>query len=108
MRCLASRCSTARRFQAEDRGSEIIAIPETCEANDAEALKKALIASGAEAAIGFLCTGKPGSRASRRWPRPVFPPLTLSVRSDILMEDALKKKWPFFRLVPTPRPKLPR
>ena len=30
-----------------------------------------------------------------------IPALTLSVRSDILMEDALKKKWPFFRLVPS-------
>jgi branched-chain amino acid transport system substrate-binding protein len=88
------------RFQAEDRGSEIISIPETCEPKDAENLRKALLASGAEAAIGFLCT------ESLEATLPVLaeagiPALTLSVRSDILMEDALKKKWPFFRLVPS-------
>jgi branched-chain amino acid transport system substrate-binding protein len=88
------------RFQAEDRGSEIIAIPETCEAKDDESLTKALLASGAEAAIGFLCT-ESLEAALPALAEAGIPALTLSVRSDILMEDALKKKWPFFRLVPS-------
>ena len=32
-----------------------------------------------------------------------MPAITLSVRSGILMEDALKKKWPLFRLAPGPK-----
>ncbi|WP_438748143.1 branched-chain amino acid ABC transporter substrate-binding protein [Pararhizobium sp. O133] len=88
------------RFQAEDRGSEIIMVPETCEAKDGSELTKTLLATGAEAAIGFLCTESleaslPALAESG------IPAITLSVRSDILMEDALKKKWPFFRLVPS-------
>lgn len=88
------------RFQAEDRGSEIVAIPETCEPKDAENLTKALLASGAEAAIGFLCTESLEATLPALAEAGI-PALTLSVRSDILMEDALKKKWPFFRLVPS-------
>ncbi|OBZ92419.1 amino acid ABC transporter [Pararhizobium polonicum] len=87
-------------FQAEDRGSEIIAIPETCEPKDAEALTKALLASGAEAAIGFLCT-ESLEAVLPALAEAGIPALTLSARSDILMEDALKKKWPLFRLGPS-------
>ena len=90
------------RFQAEDRGSEIIPIPETCEQNDAENLRKALLSSGAEAAIGFLCTESLEATLPALAEAGI-PALTLSVRSDVLMEDALKKKWPFFRLVPSAR-----
>ena len=90
------------RFQAEERGSQIIAIAETCEAKDGEALAKALAESGAEAAIGFLCTESLDA-ALPALAQTGIPALTLSVRSDILMEDALKKKWPFFRLVPSAR-----
>ncbi|OJF93361.1 branched-chain amino acid ABC transporter substrate-binding protein [Pararhizobium antarcticum] len=88
------------QFQAQDRGSEIITIDETCEASDGAALAKAVVAAGAEAAIGFLCTESleavlPALAES------AIPALSLSVRSDILMEDALRMKWPFFRLVPS-------
>ncbi|TCP90797.1 amino acid/amide ABC transporter substrate-binding protein (HAAT family) [Rhizobium sp. PP-CC-2G-626] len=90
------------RFQAEARGSEVVAIPETCEANDAEALKAAVAAAGAEALVGFLCT------ESLEAVLPTLagtgiPAVTLSVRSDILMEDARKNNWPFYRLVPNAR-----
>ncbi|HTO31270.1 MAG TPA: branched-chain amino acid ABC transporter substrate-binding protein [Pararhizobium sp.] len=88
------------RFQAEDRGSEIVVVPETCEAKDGSELAKALIASGAEAAIGFLCT-ESLEASLPALAEAGIPAITLSVRSDILMEDALKKKWPFFRLVPS-------
>lgn len=90
------------RFQAEDRGSEIVVVPETCEAKDGGALTKALLATGAEAAIGFLCTESLEASLPALAEADI-PAITLSVRSDILMEDALKKKWPFFRLVPNAR-----
>src|SRR5690606_29111821 len=52
------------------------------------------------AAIGFLCAdsldgGLPALAEAK------VPAITLSVRSTILMEDALKKGWPLFRLAPS-------
>lgn len=88
------------RFQAGDRGSEIVAIPETCETRDNDALLKALLASGVETAIGFLCTESLEATLPALAEAGI-PAMTLSVRSDILMEDAIKKQWPFFRLVPS-------
>lgn len=87
------------RFKAGDRGSAIVSIPESCEPKDSENLRKALLASGAEAAIGFLCTESLEATLPALAEAGI-PAVTLSVRSDILMEDALKRKWPFFRLVP--------
>ncbi len=86
-------------FNAKERGSEIVPIAETCEAADGEALSKAIIDSGAEAAIGFLCTESleaslPALTAAN------MPAISVSVRSDILMSDAVKNNWPLFRLVP--------
>ncbi len=88
------------RFQAEDRDSEIVVVPETCEPKDGSELTKALLATGAEAVIGFLCTESLEATLPAL-AEADMPAITLSVRSDILMEDALKKKWPFFRLVPS-------
>ncbi|WP_275782772.1 branched-chain amino acid ABC transporter substrate-binding protein [Pararhizobium gei] len=88
------------RFKAEERGSEIIAVPESCDTKDSDALAKAVLASGAEAAIGFLCT----ESLEAVLPTLVqtgIPGISLSVRSGILMEDALKQKWPFFRFAPS-------
>ncbi|WP_085025349.1 branched-chain amino acid ABC transporter substrate-binding protein [Ensifer aridi] len=87
-------------FQATDRGSEVIPIGESCDPAGGEALKKALLASGAEAAIGFLCT-ESLEAALPALAEAGIPAITVGVRSDILMEDALKKKWPFYRLAPT-------
>lgn len=86
-------------FQAGDRGSEIVVIPETCEPSGGDALTKALLAAGAEAAIGFLCTESLDATLPAL-AEAGLPAITLSVRSDILMEDALKKKWPLFRMAP--------
>lgn len=89
-------------FQAGDRGSEIVVVPETCDAAGAEALSKALLAAGAEAAIGFLCTESLNATLPAL-AEANMPAITLSVRSDILMEDVLKKNWPLFRLAPSGR-----
>lgn len=87
-------------FQAGDRGSEIVVIPETCDAAGADALTKALLAAGAEAAIGFLCTESLNATLPAL-AEANLPAITLSVRSDILMEDVLKQNWPLFRLAPS-------
>ncbi|AFL52328.1 branched-chain amino acid transport system substrate-binding protein [Sinorhizobium fredii] len=96
---LGKQITDGAAFQAGDRGSEIVPIAESCDPAGGEALTKALVASGAEAAIGFLCT-ESLEAALPALAEAGIPAITLSVRSDILMEDALKKKWPLFRLAP--------
>lgn len=86
-------------FEAGDRGSEVAIIPESCDPAGGDALAKALVASGAEAAIGFLCTESLEATLPALAEAGI-PAITLSVRSDILMEDALKKEWPLYRLAP--------
>ena len=97
---LGKQISDGAAFQAADRGSEIVPVAESCDPAGGEALTKALLASGAEAAIGFLCT-ESLEAALPALAEAGIPAVTLSVRSDILMEDALKKKWPLFRLAPS-------
>ncbi|MDK1386617.1 branched-chain amino acid ABC transporter substrate-binding protein [Sinorhizobium sp. 8-89] len=97
---LGKQMAAGAAFQAGDRGSEIVPINESCDPAGGEALTKALLESGAEAAIGFLCT-ESLEAALPALAEAGIPAITLSVRSDILMEDALKKKWPFYRLAPS-------
>jgi branched-chain amino acid transport system substrate-binding protein len=90
------------RFAAEANGDTIVTIAETCDESDGEGIAKQILAADAVAAIGFLCTE--GLAASLpALAEANVPAVTLSVRSVILMEDALKKKWPLFRLAPGPK-----
>ncbi|PLU19009.1 branched-chain amino acid ABC transporter substrate-binding protein [Sinorhizobium medicae] len=119
---LGKQISAGAAFQAGDRGSQVIPINESCDPAGSDALTKALLASGAEAAVGFLCTESLVTKAllasgaeaavgflcteSLEAALPALagagiPAITVSVRSDILMEDALKKNWPFYRLAPS-------
>jgi branched-chain amino acid transport system substrate-binding protein len=81
--------------------AEIVIIPENCSENSGPAIAKEIVASGAIAAIGFLCTDslEPGLDVLAA---AKIPAITLSVRASIVMEDALKKAWPLFRLAPSP------
>ena len=86
-------------FAARDK-AEIIEIPESCAEGSGPALASEIEKSGATVAIGFLCT------ESLQGGLPVLakaniPAITLSIRSEVLMQDALKKQWPFFRLAPS-------
>ncbi len=86
-------------FAARQKDVELVEIDESCEPNAGDAMAKALTASGAQAAIGFLCTE--GLEASLpALAEAGMPAISVSVRSDVLMGDALKNNWPFFRLVP--------
>lgn len=96
---LGKQISAGAAFQAGDRGSQVIPINESCDPAGSDSLTKALLASGAEAAIGFLCT-ESLEAALPALAEAGIPAITVSVRSDILMEDALKKNWPFYRLAP--------
>ncbi|OQP88451.1 branched-chain amino acid ABC transporter substrate-binding protein [Rhizobium rhizosphaerae] len=90
------------KFEAEKRGSTIIVVPERCEEGNDDALRAGLAAAKPEAALGFLCTESLVS-ALPDLAKTGIPAITVSVRSDILMEDALKNQWPLFRFAPSGR-----
>lgn len=90
------------RVAAEANGDTIIEIPEGCDEKDGDSIAKAILSANAVAAVGFLCT-EGLSAALPALSEAKVPAITLSVRSGILMEDALKKKWPLFRLAPGPK-----
>jgi len=90
------------RFAAQATGDTVVEIAEACDESDRAGIAKAVLAADAAAAIGFLCTeGLSASLPALAEAK--VPAITLSVRSGILMEDALKKKWPLFRLAPGPK-----
>jgi len=90
------------RFAAEANGDTVVEIAEACDETDGDGIGKAILAADAVAAVGFLCTeGLAAALPALAGAK--VPAITLSVRSGILMEDALKKKWPLFRLAPGPR-----
>ena len=90
------------RFSADANGDRIVEVSEACDESDGADVGKAILAADAVAAIGFLCTeGLAASLPALAEAK--VPAITLSVRSGILMEDALKKKWPLFRLAPGPK-----
>lgn len=90
------------RFAAEANGDTVMEIAEACDESDGAAIATQILAADAVAAVGFLCTeGLAASLPALAEAK--VPAITLSVRSGILMEDALKKKWPLFRLAPGPK-----
>ncbi len=90
------------RFAAEANGDTVVEIAEACDESDGEGIARAILAADATAAVGFLCT-EGLSAALPALADAKVPAVTLSVRSGILMEDALKKGWPLFRLAPGPK-----
>ncbi|HCL67165.1 MAG TPA: branched-chain amino acid ABC transporter substrate-binding protein [Rhizobium sp.] len=85
---------------AEDLGVEIRPIDETCKAGSGETIARQLQEAGVAAAIGFLCSESlDGSLPLLK--EAGIPAITISVRWQVLMEDALKHNWPFFRMAPT-------
>jgi branched-chain amino acid transport system substrate-binding protein len=90
------------RFAAEANGDTVVEIAEACDESDGGAIATQILAADAVAAVGFLCTeGLAASLPALAEAK--VPAVTLSVRSGILMEDALKKTWPIFRLAPGPK-----
>ncbi|SFB38678.1 branched-chain amino acid transport system substrate-binding protein [Rhizobium sp. NFR07] len=87
------------RAAAEANGDTLVEVDETCDEAGGKTAAQALVDGRAEIAIGFLCvetltTAMPDLAAQ------AIPALSISVRSPILMEDALRNDWPFFRMAP--------
>jgi len=87
------------RAAAAKNGDQLVEINETCDQGAGKAIAEQLRAQKAVAAIGFLCVetlseALPDLKDAR------IAAITLSVRSKILMEDAQRYDWPFFRMAP--------
>ncbi|HEX2147429.1 MAG TPA: ABC transporter substrate-binding protein, partial [Pseudorhizobium sp.] len=96
---LGAQVLAGARAAAEKSGDAVLVIDENCEAPDANDMVARLVEAQAIAAVGFLCS-ETLAAALPQLKEAKIPALTLSVRSGILMEDALRKDWPLFRLAP--------
>lgn len=96
---LGNQVRLGAEFAARDK-AEIVTISESCADGSGPALADEIAKSGATAAIGFLCTESLQGGLSTLAKSSIVA-ITLSIRSEVLMQDALKKKWPFFRMAPS-------
>ncbi|MGE6743140.1 branched-chain amino acid ABC transporter substrate-binding protein [Allorhizobium pseudoryzae] len=78
---------------------QIVAVNETCEQGNGTDVADRLMAANVAVAIGFLCV-ETAAEALPRLKMDNIPAISVSVRSKILMEDAQRYQWPFFRLAP--------
>ncbi len=97
---LGGQVSTGAAERAAASGNRIVPVEDGCEAADGTRIATELIAAGAQVAIGFLCT-ESLEAALPALKEAGIPAITVGVRSDILMEDALKNAWPLYRLGPS-------
>lgn len=89
------------KAQAEASGNRILPVPETCAPDSGVDVASRLIAGGASVAIGFLCADSLiGSAQALK--EASIPAITLSARSKVLFEDAVKNGWPIYSLSPRP------
>ncbi|MBO3760611.1 ABC transporter substrate-binding protein [Ciceribacter sp. L1K22] len=82
-------------------GQNIFLVNESCEAGSGPDIAARIVEAGVDTAIGFLCSESLDG-ALPALAEAAIPAITVSVRWKVLMEDALKKGWPFFRLAPAP------
>ncbi|NLR96215.1 ABC transporter substrate-binding protein [Rhizobium sp. P38BS-XIX] len=96
---LGAEVTTGANFEIQAQKDTATVVDEPCTEDGGRAVAEALIAAKAQVAIGFLCT-ETLEGALPRLKDAGIPAITVSVRSRILMEDALKNGWPLFRLAP--------
>jgi branched-chain amino acid transport system substrate-binding protein len=96
---LGAQVLAGARAAAEESGHTLVEVEEVCDDEASPSVAARLIEAEAIAAIGFLCS-ETLSRALPQLAPVAIPAITLSVRSEILMEDALREDWPLFRLAP--------
>ncbi|MDE1992835.1 MAG: ABC transporter substrate-binding protein, partial [Rhizobiaceae bacterium] len=96
---LGAQITTGANFQIQALQNSATIVDEPCTEDGAQAVAEALINAKVQVAIGFLCT-ETLEGALPRLKEAGIPVITVSVRSHIVMEDALKNGWPFFRLAP--------
>ncbi|ANK85917.1 MULTISPECIES: ABC transporter substrate-binding protein [Rhizobium] len=96
---LGAQIAAGAGFEIQQSGNTLVAVNETCEDNSGAAVADALVNAKVQIAIGFLCS-ETLEGALPKLKDANIPAITVSARSRILMEDALKNGWPLFRLAP--------
>jgi branched-chain amino acid transport system substrate-binding protein len=96
---LGAQIAAGAGFEAETSKNTVIPVDEPCTENSGQAVADALIKAKVQVAIGFLCS-ETLEGALPKLKDAGIPAITVAVRSHILMEDAVKNGWPFFRLAP--------
>jgi branched-chain amino acid transport system substrate-binding protein len=96
---LGAQIATGAGFEAKTSKNTITSVDEPCTDGSGAAVADALINAKVQVAIGFLCS-ETLEGALPKLKDAGIPVITVSVRSRILMEDALKNGWPLFRLAP--------
>jgi branched-chain amino acid transport system substrate-binding protein len=96
---LGAQIAAGAGFEAEASKNAVTAVDEPCTVDGGKAAAEALINAKVQIAVGFLCT-ETLEGALPRLKEAGIPAITVSVRSRILMEDALKNGWPLFRMAP--------
>ena len=99
LKILGDQVRMGAEFAARNK-AEIVAISESCEEGSGPALADRIAESDVVAAVGFVCTESLQGALSTL-AKAGIPAITLSIRSEVLMQDSIKKKWPFFRLAPS-------
>ncbi len=96
---LGAEITAGANFEIQAQKDTATVVDEPCTEDGGRAAAEALVAAKVQVAIGFLCT-ETLEGALPRLKDAGIPVITVSVRSRILMEDALKSGWPLFRLAP--------
>ncbi|TCL73570.1 branched-chain amino acid ABC transporter substrate-binding protein [Rhizobium sp. BK251] len=96
---IGAQISAGAGLAADQSKNAIITVNEPCEDGSGQAVADALVNAKVQIAIGFVCT-ETLEGALPRLKDAGIPAITVSVRSRILMEDAVKNGWPLFRLAP--------
>ncbi len=96
---LGDQIISGARQAAKVTGDTIVEIDETCEESGGSVVARKLKEADAAAAVGFLCaetlaTALPQLKGAG------IPAITVSVRSGVLMEDAIRGGWHFYRMAP--------
>ncbi|MCM2292836.1 ABC transporter substrate-binding protein [Allorhizobium sp. BGMRC 0089] len=87
---------------ADSLDMTVLPIDEPCTDGSADTIARKLLAAKVDAAIGFLCSESlEGSLAALA--QADIPALTLSIRGQTIMDDAVKHGWPLFRMGPSGR-----
>ncbi|MBB5577451.1 MULTISPECIES: branched-chain amino acid ABC transporter substrate-binding protein [Rhizobium] len=96
---LGAQITTGANFQLQAQQDSATVVNEPCTEDGGRAAAESLITAKAQVAIGFLCS-ETLAGALPRLKEAGIPVITVSVRSHIVMEDALKNGWQLFRLAP--------
>lgn len=98
---LGKQIMAGAKAQADAVGNTILPVPESCAPESGVDVASRLIAGGASVAIGFLCADSLIGSAQALKDASI-PAITLSARSKVLFEDAVKHGWPIYSLSPRP------